>query len=256
MSSSRPLDFKIPQELWTGRKPDYAKLRIFGCEAYALVPKDERRKLESRSRKCIFLGYGPDGNFGYRLWDPETRQVIRSADVVFNESAMHKSAERPIELRRVTFSDATPLDGPAHHTRSTSRSADSQEPSTVAAATTEGAEHIRNPRGSSATSYPANTVEEIAAAQSAPAPEPASPVLPRRSERLTQPPERYSPGLFFTDSGEPTTYKEAINATDVAEWQLAMESEMRSIRENDTWDLVKLPKNLRALPCRWVFRLK
>jgi transposase InsO family protein len=72
MFPSRPLGSKIAQELWTWRKLDYGKLRIFGCEAYALVPRDECRKLESRSRKCIFLGYGPDESFGYRLWDPET----------------------------------------------------------------------------------------------------------------------------------------------------------------------------------------
>jgi transposase InsO family protein len=70
MSPSRPLGSKIPQELWTRRKPDYGKLRIFGCEAYALVPTDEHRKLQSRSRKCVSLGYGPDGSFGYRLCDP------------------------------------------------------------------------------------------------------------------------------------------------------------------------------------------
>ena len=42
MSPSRPLGLKIPQEIWTGRKPNYDKLRIFGCEAYALIPKDDR----------------------------------------------------------------------------------------------------------------------------------------------------------------------------------------------------------------------
>ena len=31
---------------------------------------------------------------------------------------------------------------------------------------------------------------------------------------------------------------------------------MQSIRENNTWDLVELPKNRRALPCKWVYRLK
>ena len=36
MLPSRPLGLKIPQEIWTGRKPNYDKLRIFGCEAYAL----------------------------------------------------------------------------------------------------------------------------------------------------------------------------------------------------------------------------
>jgi hypothetical protein len=122
LSSSRPLRPKIPQELWTGIKPDYRKLRIFGCEAYALVPRNEHRKLESRSRKCIFLGYGPHGSFLYRLWDPKTYQVVRSSDVAFNESAMHKVAERPIELRRVTFADVpTPTDGLMQYTRSASR---------------------------------------------------------------------------------------------------------------------------------------
>jgi hypothetical protein len=46
MSPSRPLGLKIPEELWTGRIPNYDKLRIFGCKMYALVPKDERQKLE------------------------------------------------------------------------------------------------------------------------------------------------------------------------------------------------------------------
>ena len=98
MSPSRPLGFQIPQEIWTGSKPNYGKLRIFGCKAYALIPKDDRRKLEPRSMKCVFLGYGPDGEIEYRLRDPEHRNYVRSSDVVFNESATHKMAERPIEV--------------------------------------------------------------------------------------------------------------------------------------------------------------
>ena len=47
MSPSRPLRYRIPQELWSGKTADYGKLWIFLCEAYALVPKDECRKLES-----------------------------------------------------------------------------------------------------------------------------------------------------------------------------------------------------------------
>ena len=35
-----------------------------------------------------------------------------------------------------------------------------------------------------------------------------------------------------------------------------MESEMNSIQENRTWEVVELPKNQHALPCRWVFQLK
>jgi hypothetical protein len=43
---------------------------------------------------------------------------------------------------------------------------------------------------------------------------------------------------------------------DVASWRLAMESEINSIHANRTWDLVELPRNQKALPCKWVFWLK
>jgi hypothetical protein len=80
-----------------------------------------------------------------------------------------------------------------------------------------------------------------------------SPVIPHRLERLSQHPERYSPNLFFTNSSEQITYKEAMKDTDVASWQLAIESEMNSIMENENWDFVELPRNRIALLCKWVF---
>ena len=55
---------------------------------------------------------------------------------------------------------------------------------------------------------------------------------------------------------EATSYEEASVSPASATWHLAMESEMHSIRANKTWDLVELPKNRRALPCKWVYRLK
>ena len=54
----------------------------------------------------------------------------------------------------------------------------------------------------------------------------------------------------------PTSYEEASASADSATWHLAMKSEMHSIQANKTWDLVELPKNRRALPCKWVYRLK
>ena len=65
MSPSRPLGLQVPQELWIGSKPNYDKLRICNREAYALISKDDRRKLEPMSKKCIFLGYGLDGEIRY-----------------------------------------------------------------------------------------------------------------------------------------------------------------------------------------------
>ncbi|KAI5335775.1 hypothetical protein L3X38_025909 [Prunus dulcis] len=48
------------------------------------IPKDERSKLDAKSKECIFMGYGNE-EFGYRLWDPVARKIIRSIGVVFFE---------------------------------------------------------------------------------------------------------------------------------------------------------------------------
>ena len=73
-----------PYEAWMGEKPNVEHLRIFGCVVYAHVAKDERKKLDLKARKCVFLGYGTETK-GYRLYDPKCAKVFYSRDVVFNE---------------------------------------------------------------------------------------------------------------------------------------------------------------------------
>ena len=46
-----------PYEAWTGEKPGVDGLRVFGCHVFVHVPKDERKKFDSKSRKCVLLGY-------------------------------------------------------------------------------------------------------------------------------------------------------------------------------------------------------
>ena len=57
------LGFKVPEEVWTGSPPLYGHLRVFGCEAYVHVPKEKCSKLDPKSKKCIFLGYGTLGRW-------------------------------------------------------------------------------------------------------------------------------------------------------------------------------------------------
>ncbi len=58
-------------------KPDVSFLRVFGCSAYAHVPKVERCKLDTKARKCVLLGYGTNKK-GYRLYDLGRMKVIHS----------------------------------------------------------------------------------------------------------------------------------------------------------------------------------
>eukprot|EP00253_Pinus_taeda_P010898 PITA_10898 len=56
-SPSTTIGCKIPQEVWKGHPCDYSKLRVFGCEAYALVPKHKRTKLDPKSKRYIIVGH-------------------------------------------------------------------------------------------------------------------------------------------------------------------------------------------------------
>ena len=76
LSPSREISLEVPQALWKGKEQTYDRLCIFGSEAYAFIPMEKRTKLAPHATKCIFLGYGTDGEFGYRLWDPENRKLI------------------------------------------------------------------------------------------------------------------------------------------------------------------------------------
>ena len=110
---SVPLGFKVPEEVWTGSPPSYGHLRVFDCEAYVHVPKEKRSKLDPKSKKCIFLGYGNSGEMGYKLWDPIDRKIVRSHDVVFHEDSMYRAPSRTVEVRRVIFEeDVHRYDGP------------------------------------------------------------------------------------------------------------------------------------------------
>ena len=61
---------------------------------------------------------------------------------------------------------------------------------------------------------------------------------------------------MLTNGGEPKTYKEAILHESKKEWDKVMQEEVRSLLENHTYDLVKLPQGKKALRNQWVYRLK
>lgn len=93
-SPTKAVEQMTPYEAWTDEKPDVKHLRVFGCTTYAHVPKDERRKLDSKARKSVLLGYGTETK-GYRLYDPIKRKVFYSRDVKFSESSKDGVKEEP-----------------------------------------------------------------------------------------------------------------------------------------------------------------
>ena len=48
------------------------------------VPDANKNKLQPKSNKCIFLGYS-DERKAYQLYNPTTKKIVASRDVVFKE---------------------------------------------------------------------------------------------------------------------------------------------------------------------------
>ncbi|CAH1425256.1 unnamed protein product [Lactuca virosa] len=87
------LKFETGMEVWSRKDVSYRHLRVFGCKAFVHIHKYERSKLEVKTKPCIFLGYGKD-EFGYRLYGPVLKKLVRSRDVVFVEDQSLKDIEK------------------------------------------------------------------------------------------------------------------------------------------------------------------
>lgn len=74
----------VPEECWSGIKPNVGYFRVFGCIGHVHVPDQRRIKLDSRSRKCVLLGVSEESK-AYRLYDPISKAVVISRDVIFEE---------------------------------------------------------------------------------------------------------------------------------------------------------------------------
>ena len=227
LSPSTPLGGDVPDRVWSGKDVSYKHLRVFGCRAFVHIPKDERSKLDDKTKPCIFLGYAHE-EFGYRLWDPVSRKVIRSRDVVFLEDQVPDDAkEKPESNSEVPFN----LD-PVPSLAVQDYGGDIQP---------EQGDPVDDGAGD----------EEIPPAQNE-----VPPV--RRSVRERQPSTRYSPHeyVMLTDGGEPQSFAEAMAHDQKEKWLEAMKEEMNSLLQNHTYDLVKLPAGKRPLKNKWVYRLK
>ncbi|KAE8707707.1 hypothetical protein F3Y22_tig00110377pilonHSYRG00170 [Hibiscus syriacus] len=91
-------------------------------------------------------------------------------------------------------------------------------------------------------------------------PQSSSPTAPepRRSSRYIRPSTWYNADeyVMLTDEGEPQSYKETTSDTHKEEWRRAMQEEIQSLHENHIYELVELPKGIRALKTKWMYWIK
>ena len=99
-SSTSTVPGMTPFQARSGKKPSMNNLRVFRCAAYSHIPKNERKKLNPKAKRCIFLGYG-DVTKGYRLYDLIKAHVIHSRDLLFDETSLGFEKEQMKDLEGI-----------------------------------------------------------------------------------------------------------------------------------------------------------
>ncbi|KAE8695714.1 hypothetical protein F3Y22_tig00110694pilonHSYRG00408 [Hibiscus syriacus] len=213
---SIPLDGIIPEEVWSKKEINLSHLRVFGCISYVYIDSAERNKLDAKSNKCVFVGYGGD-EFGYQFWDYENRKIIRSKDVIFNENVMYKD-------------------------RSTMESSSSNTESE-----TKEFVEFEEISGNDVQITPEAVHEEPVTPELR-----RSSRIPKPTQRYS--PSLYY--LLLTENGEPECYDEAMQIEDSVKWESSMKDEMNLLMSNQTWELAELPPGKKALHNKWIYMIK
>lgn len=224
---------KTPYELMHGMKPPKIAYHEFGCDVYAMVPDEKRRKLDDKAEKMKFVGYDENAK-GYRLVNAYG-QIHISREVRFLENTPKPQEDNDFEW--IVTGNSNEEEEEIFDEKSNYEFNDTQ-----------GEEDDFY-------SQEEETQEEEVQHEI---------VLPRRSTRVTRQVKPYQYGdrapFFYSASckrePEPRTFTEAINSTHSNEWLEAMNDELDAIEENQTWEVVDLPHGRRAIGSKWVFKTK
>ncbi|CAI7838512.1 unnamed protein product [Closterium sp. NIES-53] len=252
-----------------GRKPKVDMLRVFRCMCMALVPKHLRHnKLGAKAIWAVHLGMAQNSK-GWLLWDPFTKKLLV-------KSSGLEHVELPLELSssstttRQSFlvnggEEAKDVEEEEEEVQQVSERAP-----TLLSRTT-NAPRIRVTPQQRQCLHVTAAGEEGRGKRRIQAPnrltydalgKPAKSALARAALMVGEDEESDYEEYAFTFfspvemPGEPATLKEALEISDAEEWKKEMESELKSIEENGTWELVELPEGRKAITSKWLFKIK
>ena len=222
----------------TGKKPNLSNMRVFGSECYAY--KQDKKKLDPRRTKGIFLGYDKESP-AYLVYIPETGKVMKYR--VVKSLTTRKGVDQQTQTGRALPDDDDDDLMPSQHSVS-------------------GVDRSEK--------VPDRLVEQPQPENESSTCQPSDEGL-RRSTRTRRPPAYLSD--YVTDvedddqvltnvdycykfSAFPQTYQEAMDSPESSNWEAAMEEEMNSLTENNTFTLSDLPEGTKAVGGRWVYTTK
>ena len=233
-SPTSVLDCKVPAYLWYSEDPNYKKLKVFGCIAYLKIPKELiAGKLDSRTEKCLMMGYCVNG---YRLWSIEKNKIVLGTDVKFNETKFeYDSLDTEYWLLNNSLNEES------------HENLEMPKESVMMNEKQEDCEPEANDERVSGNEADQGSHPEL--------------VLRRSSREKARPKylEDYAALAFNAETyvGDvPETMEDIQKNENKDEWLKAVNSELNSLDENNTWTLVDAPPNVKLINCKWIFKLK
>lgn len=233
---SRSVDL-TPVEKWFDRKPSLKNLRVFGSPAYVHVPDVKRSKFDHKARKLLFVGYCDDRK-AFRFLNPENDEITISRDARFIELGDGSLNQRdPVSDGSEQFVELDVDSGEEPTAEEDSAELESQEDEATL-------------QEESCSDYYDPDEEEGAVGGELPVPKRSTRgVLPKRFED-------YEVDAAIAVEGEPDTYEEAVNSSELDLWKAAMAEEYDALMRNDTWSLVQLPSGRVPIGCKWIYKKK
>ncbi|CAI7892689.1 unnamed protein product, partial [Closterium sp. NIES-54] len=246
----------VPYVEWIGRKPKADMLQVFGC--MALVPKHLRHKLGAKAiwadwKAKIGMQFGEMKISGLEhveipLELSSSTTTTRQSSLVNGEEKARDAKEEEEEVQQVSER------APTLPSRTTSapriRVAPQQRHERLYVSASE--EEDRGKRRIQAS----KRLTDDALGKPAKSALAGAALMVGDDEESDYDECAYT---FFSPvemPGEPATLKEALESSDAEDSRKAMESELKSIEENGTWELVELPEGRKAITSKWLFKIK
>jgi transposase InsO family protein len=228
----------IPEELWTGKTVKFNHFRVFGSLAYVHIPKETRKKWDSKAKKYLFVGYCTETK-AYRFADMGDPRIIKIArDVTFLEDTGDNhdmdldQTVRKQQSVESDDSDSTVIWEVGKDVPAETVSIANPLPMTVPDESP--FEDMAN--GDITTEVESNR-------------EDSEPRYPLRNRLRNQ-------TCACITEDEPRTVQDAMNGVHKNDWIEAMNKEMQSMYENEVWQLVDRPPDAKVVGCKWIFKHK
>ena len=236
---------KTPYELWTGKKPSIRHLHIWGCPAEARPYRPNEKKLDSRTVSSYFVGYS-ERSRGYKFYDPASRSFFETGNAKFFEEVEFGGEDK---VRDVVFEEEF-ISLP---TVALEQNPQVPIPETVQEAAPNNLDNIE---------ILPNQVQQDIPEEQTQQPQEQVPLRRSTRERRNAIPDDYI--VFLQEHEEnmeileddPINFSQAMNSSNSQKWINAMNEEIKSMKDNDVWDLVPLPEGAKPIGCKWIFKTK